>query len=214
MSFLKAGRYKVDIVLTENAIEANRLVAQGKADLTFIMNHSEFIPEAIGAETGKLRTICPMYERLLFLFSKQAVADLLNPGELIEGKSIGVEVLNGETHSNLRYMLKSGKMEDVKIVQRDQNPDFIHFWGTYYGPRATELLETGWKEVSLSPSWINFISLNDPALNPYVLPAIPGIEDSKNIRTLSAQTLLVGNSKLGEKAIFERSAYISSTGWI
>lgn len=207
-SFLEQGDFEVEIIPTENAIEANHLVATGRADLTFVMNHSEFIPEKLGAEAGKLRTISPMFERLMFLFTKQTVEDSLNAWELLEGNSIGIEVLNGETHSNLSNLLSSGKIDDVEIISRDQNPDLIHFWGTYYGPRATQLLETGWEEVSLTDSWIDFITLNDPSLNPYILPAIPGIEGSENINTISTHTLLVGNRDLGEKAIFELSRYI------
>jgi TRAP-type uncharacterized transport system substrate-binding protein len=208
VSLLKEGGFKIEIIPTKNAIEANQLVAQGKADLTFIMNHSEFIPEKLGSQAGKLRTICPMYQRLLFLFSEDPVDDSLNTRELLEGRSIGIEVLNGETQANLNSFFTSGKIDDVSIVSRDQNPELIHFWGTYYGPRATQLLEDGWEEISLSPSWINFITLNDPSLDPYVLPAIPGVEGSQNINTISAQTLLVGNRDLGEKAIFKLSSYI------
>ena len=208
IAFLEEGGFKVEIIKTKNAIEANRFVAQGKADLTFIMNHSDFIPDTLGTEAGRLRTICPMFERLFFLFSKFPVADTLNARELLEGKKIGIEVLNGETHANLNYLLNSSKIDDITIVQRDQDSDFIHFWGTYYGPRATELIENDWKEISLDPSLINFITLIDPSLNRSVLPEIPGIEGSENINTLSTQTLLVGNSKLGEKAMFDLSAYI------
>lgn len=208
VSVLEQGGFKVTILPTENAIEANRMVAQGQADLTFIMNHSDFIPEKLGVEAGKLRTICPMYERLLFLFSKQSKDDSLNAGLLLEGKRIGVEVLNGETHTNFNNLMKSGKIENVQIVSRDQNPDIIHFWGTYYGPRATELVEAGWNEVSLSPSWVNFITLNDASLSSYVLPAIPGIEGSESVSTISTHTLLVGNRDLGQKAIYELSSYI------
>lgn len=206
--FLEQGGFKVEIVPTKNAIDANRLVALGKADLTFIMNHSDFIPKDLGVDAGKLRTICPMFERLFFLFSKVPMNDTLNARELLEGKKIGIEVLGGETHSNLGHLVNSGKIKNVKIVQRDQDPDFIHFWGTYYGPRATKLIEDNWKEISLDLSWVSFITLNDPALNQFVLPAIPGIEGSKNLNTFSVETLLVGRKDLGEKAIFELSSYI------
>jgi len=50
--------------------------------------------------------------------------------------------------------------------------------------------------------------LNDPALSIHELPAIPGINNSIDLQTLSAETLLVGNSGLGEWAIFELSDYI------
>ena len=207
-SFLEKGGFNVEIVPAKNAIDANRLVALGKADLTFIMNHSDFIPKELGAEAGTLRTICPMFERLFFLFSKNPVNDTLNARGLLEGKKIGIEVLDGETHSNLGHLINSGKIKNVKIVQRDQDPDFIHFWGTYYGPRATKLIEDNWKEISIDLSWVNFITLNDPALKRFVLPAIPGMEGSKNLNTFSVETLLVGRSDLGEKAIFELSSYI------
>jgi len=207
-SFLQRGGFNIEIVPAKNAIEANRLVAEGQADLTFIMNHSIFIPQELGGEAGKLRTICPMFERLFFLFSKNPLPGAQNSAHLLQGKTIGIEVLDGESHSDLDALLESGKIQDVEVVQRDQDPDFVHFWGTYYGPRATELIEGGWREFSLDPSWIDFITLNDPALHPIVLPAIPGIEGSENLHTFTTQTLLVGNSSLGEKAVFLLSAYI------
>ncbi len=184
------------------------MVAQGKADLTFILGHSEFIPNELGSDAGKLRAISPLFERLFFLFSRFPVSDSLNAGEILEGKKIGIEVLNGETHLILQNLISSGKIENVSIVQKDQDPDLIHFWGTYYGPRVTELLETNWKEISLEDEWVNFVTLNDPALRPFYLPAIPGIEGSEHLNTFSGQTFLIGNSKLGEKAIVKLSTYI------
>ena len=68
--FLEINGFKIDIILADNAIEANRMVATGEADLTFVMDHSSFIPEAIGANAGNLRTIVPLFQRLFFLFSK------------------------------------------------------------------------------------------------------------------------------------------------
>jgi len=207
-SFLGRGGFNIEIIAVDNAVEANRMVAQGNADLTFIMNHSNFIPEELDGDAGKLRTICPMFERLFFLFSKFPVSDTLNARELLEGKKIGIEVLNGETHTNLERLMISSEIKNFKIVQRDQDPDFIHFWGTYYGPRATSLIENQWEGISLDPEWVNFITLNEYALEQFVLPAIPGVEGSKNLNTFSVQTLLVGRSDLGEKAIYELSAYI------
>jgi len=208
VSFLEHGGFNIEIIPTDNAIEANRLVAEGNADLTFIMNHSGFIPEVLGYEAGKLRTIAPMFERLFFLFAKSPLVGSLTSAHRLEGKKLGIEVLNGETHANLDNLLSSGKLHNVEIVQRNLDPDFIHFWGTFYGPRATELIEGGWKEVSLDPSWINFITLNDPSLHAAVLPAIPGIDGSENLHTVATQTLLVGNSSLGDKAIYELGSYI------
>lgn len=116
VSFLEEGGFKVEILPAKNAIDANHLVASGEADLTFIMNHSKFIPEKLGRQAGKLRTICPMYQRLLFLFSENPLADSLNTRELLEGKVIGIEVLNGETHANLNSLFSSGKIDNVSIM--------------------------------------------------------------------------------------------------
>lgn len=208
-SFLEKGGFKIEIIKTTDIIEANQLVAEGKADLTFIMNHSDFIPSKIGSDAGKLRTITPLFERLFFLFSKSPLDNKhYSARELLEKREIGIEVLNGETHHNLKKLLSLGKIDNVSIVNNDLLPEYIHFWGTYYGPRATQLIENGWEEVSLSTSWVNFITLNESALKPFVLPAIPGVEDSDDINTFAVQTCLIGNRDLGDKAIFNLSSYI------
>ena len=76
-----------------------------------------------------------MYQRLLFLFSERSVEDSLNTRELLEGKVVGIEVLNGETHANLNSFFTSGDIDNVSIVSRDQDPDLIHFWGTVISGR-------------------------------------------------------------------------------
>ena len=206
--FLEKGGYTIDIVETKNAIEANKLVSQGDADLTFIMNNSDFIPQVLDSNAGKLRTITPIFERLFFIFSKKKYNDSLNTRELLEGSRIGIEILYGETHSNLERLIKTSKIKNVDIVDQNDDPDYIHFWGTYYGPRATKLLNDNWHEVSLKQDLIDFICLNDPSLTPFTLPALPGLKGSEDINTFAVQTYLVGNSKLGEKAIYNLSSYI------
>jgi len=140
--FLEQGGYDIEIIFAASAIEANRMVATGEADLTFVMNHSNFIPQVIGPEVSNLRTILPLFPRLFYIFSRNPV-DTTNVGEVFRGKSIGVEVLNGETYANLKELLNSGQITDIKIVGREDNPDYIHFWGTSYGARATDLLTKG-----------------------------------------------------------------------
>jgi hypothetical protein len=205
--FLEKSGFGIDILLADNAIEANRMVATGEADLTFVMDHSTFIAEAIGANTGKLRTIVPLFQRLFFLFSKTEL-DTLDTEAEFSKKSVGVEVLGGETHKNLINLLAATKIDAANIIDRDDNPSFIHFWGTYYGQRATTLLNEGWFEISIDTDWVNFITLNDPALDPFVLPAIPGVKGSVNLNTISARTLLVCGAHLKDNAIYQLSDYI------
>jgi TRAP-type uncharacterized transport system substrate-binding protein len=207
-SFLENGGFKVQIIETDNAITANQMVADGDADLTFIMNNSDFIPNMLSGQVGSLRTINLLYERLFFIFSRTNISDTTSRRNLLEGKKIGIEVLQGETHQNLRSMIDLAQIDGVQIVDKRENPDFIHFWGTYYGKRATELLADGWHEISLEPSMVNFISLNQPTLKPFLLPAIPGVKESKDLNTISVKTYLVGSSSLGEKSVYELSQYI------
>jgi len=206
-TFLEKGGFKIEIVPAVNAIEANIMVAVGEADLTFVMNHSNFIPQVIGSEVSNLRTILPLFPRLFYLFSREPIY-ASNVDEIFRGKSIGVEVLDGETYANLSELLWSGQISDIEILGGDDNPDFLHFWGASYGPKATGLLAEGWTEVSISKEWLDYFSLNNPALTVNVLPAIPGLENSIDLHTLSSKTLLVGNSALGEGAIYELSEYI------
>ena len=206
--FLRNGGFELEIVFTSTAIEANQMVADGNADLTFVMNHSDFIPETIGVSARNLRTIAPMFNRLSFLFSREPISDTISLRNLLVNKRLGLEVLEGETHTNFRNFFRTTLIDQIQFVEQDNAPDLIHFWGTYYGPRATALLNEGWYEVSLNGTWIDYICLNNPSLTPFDLPAMPGLKGSKILRTVSVQTLLIGNANLGENAIFNLSQYI------
>jgi len=69
-SFLENNGYKIDIVKAGTSIDANRMVARGEADITFINNHSNTISQELGSESGRLRTIMPLATRLFLAFSK------------------------------------------------------------------------------------------------------------------------------------------------
>ncbi len=207
-SFLENGGFNVQIIETDNAISANQMVLDGYADLTFVMNNSDFIPKKLSGNVGSLRTISLLYERLFFVFSRTRHDSTLSRGFTLEGKKIGIEVLNGETHQNLRRIIDLAQIDGVDIVDKSDNPDYIHFWGTYYGDRATKLIDEGWQEVSLEPSMVNFLTLNQPTLKPFLLPSIPGVVESKDMNTFSVDTYLVGSSRLGEKTIYKLTQYI------
>ena len=162
--FLEHNGYNIEIIEAENALDANRLVARREADLTFINNHSVTITNKIGEETGRLRTLLPLTTRLFFAFSKNKLGDSATAKELFEGKKIGIEVLHGEAHGNLEAFFRKAQIRNVTISTNDDNPDVLVFWGTFYGERATKLLSEGWYPFSFKQNWIEFQSLNDPAL--------------------------------------------------
>lgn len=207
-SFLEENGVTLDIIPVKDAVEANRMVAEGKADLTFVMNHSIYIPDTLGSKAGSLRTVLPLYDRLLFLFSKDPVPPGITINHLLKNQKIAVSSYEGEAYNNLEHLFESARMSDVGITQFDSTAKFVHFWGHYYGSKYMEFLKRGWHGVSLDDDWVRFLDLSYQALIPFDLPALPGVENSTDIKTLSVQTLLVCNSDLQEKAIYLLSKLI------
>jgi hypothetical protein len=201
--FLENHGYQIQLIKVPNSIEACRLVAKGEADLSFINNHSVPVTERIGGEAGKLRTVLPMTTRLFFAYSKEQVPDTATIRELFENRKIGIELLGGEAQLNLeRFILKS-QITGTQLVSFNDQPDVIVFWGTFYGARASKYLSEGWHPFSFKENWIEFMTLNDPALRPYTLPSVPGEQKSIRINTIATETILVTNQSIGENAIYE-----------
>lgn len=212
---LETNGYTISIVPVANALEANAAVARGEADLTFVMNSSTFIPEFVGRESGNLRIVAPLADRLFLLFAKGKQVGPMTTRERLLSARVGVEVLDGEVHTQLKKMLETGRLDSVTIVGLPRpitelksmddagDIDFIQIWGTSYGPRTRKLLADGWTQVSIDKSWIDFFTLNEPQIFPFTLPAFPGIPGSSDINTFSVGTHLVVRADLGEKAIYD-----------
>ena len=201
--FLEKRGYRIEVVQAKNAFDANEMVAKGVADLTFINNHSISISDNIEFNASDLRTVVPLATRLFFAFTKEKLPDTVTIRELMTGKNIGIEVLNGELHLNLKRFLETAKIRYNKMVTYNDNPDVIVFWGTLYGARATKLINDGWEPFSFSENWIEFMTLNEPSLNAYHLPAVPGDFHSKPINTIATETVLVTNRNIGLNAVYE-----------
>ena len=201
--FLEKQGYQIEVLEAKNAFEANDMVAKGAADLTFINNHSISVSNNIEFNASELRTVMPLATRLLFAFTRDSLPDTATIRELMTGKNIGIEVLNGELHTNLLRLLETAKVRYTKIVTYNDNPDAIVFWGTLYGERATKLMNEGWKPFSFMDNWIEFMTLNEPSLRAYHLPAVPGDIKSKPIQTIATETVLVTNQMVGVNAVYE-----------
>ncbi|MBL7848843.1 MAG: hypothetical protein JNL40_15350 [Cyclobacteriaceae bacterium] len=70
---LTANGYRIETVQASSGIEANRLVANGQADLTLAFNHSIIMAHELGPDVGKVRTVFPLVSSVLFAFSKTPV---------------------------------------------------------------------------------------------------------------------------------------------
>lgn len=206
--FLEGKGFQITITRASSSIEANRMVAHGEADLAFINNHSVAVSEVLGTETGRLRSVLPLTTRLFFAFSKQVMPDTATAKELFENKKVGLEVLGGEAELNFQRFLTRAEIKGTQLVTFEDDPDVIVFWGTFYGVRAARFLKEGWHPFSFKPNWIEFLTLNDPALRPYTLPSIPGNPKSKRINTIATEAVLVANQDVGENSIYELAKVI------
>jgi TRAP-type uncharacterized transport system substrate-binding protein len=205
---LTSSGYRVDIVEAANGIEANRLVARGQADLALSFNHSIIMADKLGPEAANLRTVFPLVSSVLFVFSKAPVTDSTTAKELMEGKRVGIELLNGETQASLDRMMTLSEISGYTFVRMDDNPDVMVYWGTFYGERAKRYLQGGWNPYSFRDNWLKFQTLNEPALAQLTLPSIPGNPKSRVLNTLSSQVLLVTNGSIGENAIYQLTSLL------
>ncbi|HEX6223452.1 MAG TPA: hypothetical protein VFZ52_03530 [Chryseolinea sp.] len=202
-TLLEQNGYEVTVLSTDRNIDANRMVARGEADLAFINNVSSHIVEALGVEGGRLRTVVPITRRALLGFSRESVKGTQSVRQIFENKIIGVEIINGEGHGNIKEMLQRARVSHGSIVQSNEAPyDVRIIWGSPYGKRALEMQDSGWHAISFSPEWIEFQTLNDPALSPIILPALPGDVHSNTLHSIATDAVLVANQDLGEHAIY------------
>lgn len=206
--FLENNGYKIELIKAATSIDANRMVSIGEADITLINNNSNAIAQKLGAEAGRLRTVMPMATRLFLAFSRNPLPDTATAKELFENRRVGIELLNGEAQMNIERFLTRAKINGTQLVTFNDHPDVIIFWGTLYGQRAAKFLEEGWHPFSFKENWIEFITLNDPALRPFTLPAVPGDDKSIRIHTIATEAVLVANQTLGENALYELAQVI------
>jgi hypothetical protein len=200
---LEKNGYKINVAYCDRNIDAIKLVAGGKADLAFINNISSHILQALGPESAHLRTILPLTRRALMGYSREFVAGARQARQIFENKTIGIELINEEGHSNIQEMLERARVPYGNFVQSNKSAyDVRLFWGSPYGTRSLAMLDSGWHAISFSPEWIEFQTLSDPALAPIVLPALPGDSQSITINTIATDAVLVGNYTIGENAIY------------
>jgi hypothetical protein len=203
-AFMEQNGYKVDVIYTDRVVDANRLVAEGKADLTFVNNTSSHIVEALGEQSGRLQTILPLTRRTLLAFSREDIPATASNRDIFENKVIGVEKLTGEGHGMLEDMFARARIGNVKFVQYDQDEfDIRMFWGSLYGKRASQMLDSaGWRPISFNNDWIEFQTLSEPAMSQITVPSLPGHPNSARINTLATDAVLVGSQSLGENAVY------------
>ncbi|MEJ1238329.1 TAXI family TRAP transporter solute-binding subunit [Chryseolinea sp. T2] len=202
-SLLERAGYEISVVYTDRNIEANQLVAKGEADLAFVNNVSSHIIEGLGDDASELRCVLPMTKRALLGFTRQPTRGQ-NTRQILENKTIGVEILNGEGHGNITQLFSRAHINNIRIVQSDRDSfDVRLFWGSPYSNRSQQMLDSGWQAISFSEDWVDFQTLGDPTLEPLTFPALPGDLHSTAIHTFATDAILVTRKDVGENAIFQ-----------
>jgi TRAP-type uncharacterized transport system substrate-binding protein len=197
--FLESKGYKIDIVPAESTIDAARMVADGEAELTLVNNHSTTVALKLADKGDRLRTVMPITTRILFGFTKKRMSDS-TATQFFQNKRIGIELQGGETHLTLMRFFSAAKISGVSFVTFEDNPDVVLFWDRFYGERAADWMAKGWHPRSFTKNWIDFVALNDHALRPFTLPALPGDANSIITNTMATDVILVANADLGENA--------------
>ncbi|HZX74866.1 MAG TPA: hypothetical protein VFE57_10610, partial [Cyclobacteriaceae bacterium] len=189
------------IIPAENTLEAHQMVARGEADLTLVNNHSTTIALKLGQDASQLRTIMPITTRILFAFTRNVLHDSATALELFKNKKVAIESLGGETHLTIQRFLTAAKIDGTQFVPFDDSTaDVVVFWDRFYGERAADWSKRGWHPFTFRRNFIEFIMLNDHALRPFKLPALPGDENAIIMHTLATDVILVANKDLGENA--------------
>lgn len=202
--FLERNGYQIETVQAPSAAEANRLVATGAADLTFANNVSASLDDQLGQDASNLRSLVPLAKRLCLAFSRERIPEGTRTRLMFEKKNVAVELLGGEGHMIMQTILDKAQIRNTRFVEYGKDSaDLRIFWGTVYGNRSVEMLEKGWYPISFSDNWVSFLTLEDPALEPFHSPALPGNENAVPVNTIATDAVLVVNKILGEKAAYE-----------
>lgn len=200
--YLARQGYDISIIPADDIQDANHLVAQGKADLTMINNHSTTVALKLGDDASQLRTVMPLTTRILLVYTKKQLPDSATLLELFENKRVGIEFLGGETHLTLQRFLTASRINGAKFEIYNDSSDVVVFWGRPYGERSSSWAEKGFYPYTFRRNFIEFIMLNDHALKSFKLPALPGDPNSIITHTIATDVILVANKNLGENACY------------
>lgn len=200
--FLARQGYEISIVPAENTLEANRMVANGEADLTLVNNHSTTIALKMGNDASQLRTIMPLATRILLVYTKKQLRDSATALDLFENKRVGIEILDEETHLTLQRFLSAAKINGTSFEVYNDSSEVVVYWGRPYGERSLNWVSKGFHPYTFRRNFIEFFMLQDYALRPFKLPALPGDPNAIITKTLATDVILVANKNLGDNACY------------
>lgn len=192
------------IILVPSSVEAARMVAEGKADFTFTLAHSDFIRPKLGEWVSELRTVMPMFENALYIFNRYSE----KPNtiiELVEGSKIFLEVPDSlaEQYLGLKRVLGMLNVKDYEFVNDSSRATLIPIWGTFSGTLTKMMLAKKWSMYSMEDSFIEYALIIEPRFGRLTIPIRYSGSNTKGVSTLLSTAFLISGSKTDRNELYD-----------
>lgn len=196
--------YELTLIQTSSAVEAARMVAEGKADFTLSMSHSDFIRPKLGEWARELRIAMPMFENALYLFhrSDQRPESVI---ELVDHSRIFLEVTDSlaEQYIGLKRVLSMLNVTDYEFVNDSARATLIPIWGTFSGALTRQMLAKKWTLYSMEPAFIEYALIIEPRFGRLTVPIRYTGNQGKGVSTLLSTAHLITGSHVDRNELQE-----------
>ena len=207
-SLLKALFHQKDldlqIIQVSSSVEATRLVAEGKADFTLSLAHSDFIRPKLGEWVSELRTVMPMFENAMYIFhrSKQKPTTII---DLVENSKIFLEVQDSlaEQYLGLKRVLGMLNVKNYEFVNDSSKATMIPIWGTFSSALTKQMLEKRWSMYSMEDSFIEYALIIEPRFGRLTIPIRYSDSNTKGVSTILSTAFLISGSKVNQSELYD-----------
>ena len=195
---------ELQILRFSSSVEAARMVAEGKADFTLELAHSDFIRPKLGEWVKELRTAMPMFENALYLFhrSTQKPTTVI---ELVENSKIFLEVPDSlsEQYLGLKRVFGMLNVTNYEFVNDSSKATMIPIWGTFSGELTKQMLAKKWSLYSMEDAFIEYALIIEPRFGRLTIPIRYTGSDTKGVSTLLSTAFLISGSTVDRSELYD-----------
>jgi len=200
--FMKEG-LTLDIQRVSSGVEAARLVAEGKADFTLVLSHSDFLIPKLGEWVKDLRTVMPLFENAMFVFhrSDQQPESII---DLTEHSKIFLEVPDSlsEQYLGLQRVFGMLNTTNYEFVADTAQATLMPVWGTFSGTVVKKMLGKKWKLYSMEESFIEYALIVEPRFGRLTIPVRYG-DRTNGISTLLSNAYLISGEGIDRTDLYD-----------
>ena len=194
--------YQIQLVPVENAIEGARMVANGDAEFSMIMDQTD-LEEEIGENIDRIRTVVPLFRRVIYIFFQPDIPQNDFFTQMIRGRRIYAGPIGGEKYLSFQRFMKFAGFSDYTITTDSSDAEAIFFWGDTNGQRAELLAKEGWKVYDMRETARHSIRLRLGRLSPFDLPPTHSMGREELIRTMSSNVLLITSDRTDQDRTYD-----------